>query len=300
MKIVVTGSLGSISKPLINQLIETGHEVVVVSRNANKEKDIKAMGAKAAIGTLEDLSFLTDTFTGADAVYLMEPPGDYSNPDFDPVVAVEEIVNNYVQAVLQSKVKHLVHLSSIGAHTNKENGILTMHYNAEKILNKLPQDINILFMRAVGFYYNLQTFIPGIKNKGVIEANYGEGIRIPWVSPYDIAVVIGSEIVKDFKGRKIHYIASDERYTDEIATVLGNAIGKPDLKWKIVSDEQFLNNLLSTGMNLKAAKGFTEMYMGARSGIIYEHYNKSRSELKDNKLEDYAKEFAAVYHQNEN
>lgn len=57
MKIVVTGSLGSISKPLINQLIETGHEVVVVSRNANKEKDIKAMGAKAAIGTLEDLSF---------------------------------------------------------------------------------------------------------------------------------------------------------------------------------------------------------------------------------------------------
>ncbi|XJR88018.1 hypothetical protein ACH34E_11610 [Elizabethkingia anophelis] len=46
MKIVVTGSLGSISKPLINQLIETGHEVVVVSRNANKEKDIKAMAAK--------------------------------------------------------------------------------------------------------------------------------------------------------------------------------------------------------------------------------------------------------------
>ena len=53
-------------------------------------------------------------------------------------------------------------------------------------------------------------------------------------------------------------------------------------------------------MNLKAAKGFTEKCIWGHSGIIYEHYNKSRSELKDTKLEDYAKEFAAVYHQNEN
>jgi uncharacterized protein YbjT (DUF2867 family) len=69
MKIVVTGSLGNISKPLTLELIQKGHEVTVVTSKANKQKDIEALGAKAAIGTIEDINFLTATFKGVDAVY---------------------------------------------------------------------------------------------------------------------------------------------------------------------------------------------------------------------------------------
>src|SRR5580658_2402046 len=67
MKITVTGSLGNISKPLAKQLIAAGHQVTIVSSNADKTADIEALGATAAIGSIADTVFLTKAFTGADA-----------------------------------------------------------------------------------------------------------------------------------------------------------------------------------------------------------------------------------------
>ena len=50
MKLVVTGSLGNISKPLTRILVEKGHDVTVISKDAEKVGQIEAVGAKAAIG----------------------------------------------------------------------------------------------------------------------------------------------------------------------------------------------------------------------------------------------------------
>ena len=74
MHILLTGSLGNISKPLAATLIQKGHAVTVVSSHDDRKKEIEALGGKAAIGSLEDAAFLTDSFRGADAVYLMVPP----------------------------------------------------------------------------------------------------------------------------------------------------------------------------------------------------------------------------------
>lgn len=82
MKVTVTGSLGYISTPLIQELVKKGHLVTVISSKAEKQKDIEALGAKAAIGVMEDTSFLTDTFSGADAVYCMLAPyANFADPN---------------------------------------------------------------------------------------------------------------------------------------------------------------------------------------------------------------------------
>jgi nucleoside-diphosphate-sugar epimerase len=60
MKIIVTGSLGHISKPLTEQLISQGHIVTVISSSENRTNEIEALGAKAAIGSLEDAAFVTE------------------------------------------------------------------------------------------------------------------------------------------------------------------------------------------------------------------------------------------------
>ena len=65
--------MGNISKPLTVDLVQKGHEVLVVSSDPDKRKDIEALKAKAAIGSIEDVDFLTKTFAGADAVYCMIP-----------------------------------------------------------------------------------------------------------------------------------------------------------------------------------------------------------------------------------
>ncbi len=83
MKIIVTGSLGHISKPLTEGLVQKGHAVTVISSNPEKQKNIETLGAIAAIGSLKDADFLTTTFTGGDAVYCMIPPNNYFDPNLD-------------------------------------------------------------------------------------------------------------------------------------------------------------------------------------------------------------------------
>ena len=101
MKIIVTGSLGHISKPLTEELVQGGHSVTVVSSKTERQKDIEALGAKAAIGTIADANFLAATFTGADAVYVMEAlgPGSYNEPNLDIMAAISKLGNNYKQAI---------------------------------------------------------------------------------------------------------------------------------------------------------------------------------------------------------
>ncbi len=287
MNIIVTGSLGNISKPLTEELVEKGHLVTVVSRKPEKQKDIEALGAKAAIGCIQDVKFLSTTFTGADAVYCMEPPHNHD-------LTAEKLAHNYVHATQQSGVKRLVNLS---AHTDKGNGILAFYYNMETSLKKLPSDVAITFVRPGGFYSNSLRLINAIKTEGVIESNYGGNDKTPWVSPIDIAAAVAEELVTPFAGRKVRYVVSDELTCDEVAAILGTAIGKPDLKWIVIPDEQMQSRLIMAGFSPELAAGFVEMNASTHSGQLFEDYDRNRPVLGKVKMKDFAKEFASAYHQ---
>lgn len=323
MKIVVTGSLGHISKPLAHQLVQKGHTVTVISSDPDKKNDIGAIGATAAIGSIEDVDFLTKTFTGADAVYTMLPPFKFeAYPDLDAREEARRLCSNYAAAIEQSGIKKVVHLSSIGAHTNKGNGLLAFHFVAEQVLNQLPPDVAITFMRPVGFYYNLYQFMDIIKGdgflkgtigkfltvryygilgllqgkKGLIVSNYGADDKMPWVSPIDIAGAIAEELAAPLNGRKVCYVASEELTCDQIAATLGEAVGKPYLKWVTISDKQMQGALLKFNMPLSLANDITEMNASMRNGgMLFEDYNKNKPALGKIKMKDFAKEFAVVY-----
>jgi uncharacterized protein YbjT (DUF2867 family) len=248
---------------------------------------------------MKDADFLSATFTGADAVYVMESlgSGNYFDPDIDIIGEINKIGNNYKQAIQKSGIKRVVHLSSIGAHTDSGNGLLAFHYNVENILKQLPEDVSITFMRPVGFYGNLLGFINTIKTRGVIATNYGGDSKKPWVSPLDIADAVAEELTSGFVGRKIRYVASEEISCNELASLLGTAIGKPDLKWVVIPDEQMLQGMLSAGMNPKIAAGLVEMNASGYTGGLYEDYYRNRPTLGKVKLKDFAKEFALAYNQ---
>lgn len=295
MKIIVTGSLGHISKPLTEELISKGHSVTVISSKPEKKKDIEMLGTNADIGSIEDAKFLTTTFTGADAAYIMEPPVNFFDKNIDIPEYYSNIARCYVKAIRQSGLKQVVHLSSIGGHTDKGNGMLAFHNYVEQIIQSLPSDVAITTLRPVGFYYNLLSFIPAIKHGGAIVTNYNASYKEPWVAPADIAAVVAEEITQPFEGRKIRYIASDEITSDGIATILGEAIGKPDLQWITIPDEQQKNVLLSFGMSEQAAKGLVEMNAARQTGILFEDYNRNKPTLGKTKMTDFAKEFAQAY-----
>lgn len=297
MKIIVTGSLGHISKPLTQELIQKKHEVTVISSRPEKQTEIEALGAIAAIGSLHDADFLAATFSGADAVYTMVPPTSYFDPDLNLKDYCSSIANNYAQAIEQSGVKRIIHLSSIGAHLEKNSGLILAHRGVEDILNKLD-DIAITFMRPTAFYYNLYGFLPSIKNTGTIASNYGGEDNVSWVSPIDIAAAIAEEFETPLTGQKIRYVASEELTGNEVAGILGAAIGKPDLKWTVITDGQMQSGLESVGMPAQNAAGLVEMQARMHDGKLFEDYYLNRPQMGKVKLVDFAKEFAGVFNQN--
>ena len=297
MKIIITGSLGNISKPLATALVQKGHDITVITSDVEKQAAIENLGAKAAIGSVEDVTFLTQAFTGADAVYCMIPRANYFDPNLDLDAFTRKIRNNYAEAIAKSGVKRVAFLSSIGAHLKENSGIIQRYNEIEAVLNQL-QDVSITFMRPTSFYYNLLAYIPMIKNAGIIVANYGADQMIPWVSPNDIAEAIAEELTTPLDGKKVRYVASEELTGDETARILGEAIGIPDLKWKLISDEETLAGLTAIGMNPKIAAGLVEMYGALYSGLLGEDFQNNKPSIMGKvKLKDYAKEFAAIFNQ---
>ncbi len=297
MKYVLTGSVGHISKPLAQKLIAVGHEVTIISSKETNKDAIEKLGAKAAIGSVEDVSFLKKAFAGADAVYTMVPPffGAANWKEW-----IGQIGKKYAEAIKSTGVKHVVNLSSIGADLPDGCGPVSGLYKAEQALNTLA-DVNIKHLRPSYFFDNLLANVGLIKNMGIMGSNFGgSDYKLVLTDTNDIADVAFEELsALQFKGHSVRYIASDERSTDEIAKLIGSAIGNPTLPWVVFTNEQAKEGMLQAGLPEEVVNNYTEMGAALQSGIMQEDYWKSRPEkLGKVKLGDFVRKFAAVYNAN--
>jgi len=292
MKIIVTGSLGNISKPLAQELIGKGHEVTIISRQADKRKEITALGAKAAIGSVENTAFLEQVFAGADAVYSMTPPNFKAT---DMIGYYRNTALAYAAAVQSTGIKHVIYLSSYGAHLEKGTGIIVGSHQAEGILNKLER-VSVTCLRPCYFYYNLYHFLDMIKNQGIIGTNFGGDDKLVMVSPLDIAAAAAEELTAPNPKSKVRYIASDERTCKEVARLIGEAIGKPDLQWLVFPDEQVRKIMLEQGRPPVITDLLVELGAAIHSGLLKSDYEKNKPVPGKVKLPEFIKEFAAVYH----
>ncbi|MCC8409114.1 NAD(P)H-binding protein [Mucilaginibacter sp. UR6-1] len=307
MKIIVTGSLGNISKPLTEILVAQGHDVTVISSDSNKQAAIAALGAVPAIGSITDVGFLTSIFQGADAVYAMIPLS-FTEPDLGEYL--HRVAQNYAQAIKQAGNKRVVMLSGWAADLVRAEGV-------EYLFDGLEASVTI--MRPAAFYTNFYQSIDLIKGKGFIGkfltlrysglwalltgktgllmGNYGGDDRIVFVSPRDIADAVAEELLLMPGEKTIRYVGSEEMTCNEAAKIIGTAIGKPWLKWVLLSDKEMLQGFKMGKLPEKLAETLVEMQAAMHSGKTLENFHRSKPKMGKVKLADFAREFATVYHQ---
>jgi len=292
MNYVITGSLGHISKPIVKSLLSSGHSVKVITSNQDRVAETEALGATASVGSVEDELFLTDAFDGADAVYLMIPPKWQVDNWFG---YQQTVANAYSKAVKTNNIKYIVQLSSIGAHMRKGAGPIDGVGYLEEKLGELS-DANVLMLRPSYFMYNLNNMIGLVKHANIFGGNFGGTEPLALVHTDDIAEVASKALLNlDFTGHSIQYIVSDERSTDEIAKVLGASIGKPEIPWVVLSDEQQLEGMLGAGIQQEIADGYVQMGKSIREGLIQADYFKNKPTFQKTKLEDFAVSFKYAY-----
>jgi len=288
MKITITGSLGNISRPLTASLVAAGHTVTVISSKSARQVEIEKLGAKAAIGSVEDPVFLKEAFAGADAVYTMVP----ATLGEDVIASMVNAGRNYADAIMSNDVKRVVMLSSVGADKDAPTGPIRGLHLVEEIFKGL-NDVSVTFLRPGWFYINFYQDIPLIKQAGILGSCYAASTEIPMVHPSDVAVVAAEELQRMGKGKNVRYVVADNRTAGEATGLIGRAIGKPELQWIEFSEQDLTNGMTEAGLPLNTAQLYTEMAVGIKTGIIGEDYIKQGKPIAGSiKLEDFVKEFA--------
>jgi nucleoside-diphosphate-sugar epimerase len=306
MKIVITGSLGNISKPLSIALIKKGHSVTIISSNPSRQDEIEQSGGKAAIGSLSDAQFVMSAFTGADAVYCMIP-FDFSAADQDAYM--NQIMANYVQAIRNADIRRVVFLTGWAAD------IEIAGPGMKEVYQQL-EGVNISELRPAIFYTNFYQMMDMMRGKGMmglvmglraygiralfgrrglLVSYYGGDDRIVVVAPEDIATAAAEELEGVTAGVKVRYVGSDEITCNEIAAILGSKIGKPWMKWIRISDKQMLQGYKMAGLPEGLAATLVKMQAAIHDGTILAEYDRHRPVSGKVKITDFAGEFAKKY-----
>ncbi|MGJ1269628.1 NAD(P)H-binding protein [Sphingobacterium spiritivorum] len=292
MKITITGSLGNIGRFLTERLLQSGHHVTVVSHSEDRKPEIERLGAHAAIGSISDVVFLRNAFKDADAVFAMTPPNMGGTHIISNTVEAGKAM---AQAIKESAVSRVVMLSSIGADLPDGNGPIAALHHIEKAYAGL-EGVAVTFLRAGYFFTNFYNDIPLIKAVGITGSNYPSSTSIPLVHPFDIAMAAAEKLEQPFTGKNIQYVISDFRAAGDVADVLGNEIGKPELPWIEFTDEEALHGMMQAGVPEEIAGLYVEMGEGIRAGKIQADFKNVGAPVTGQvKLEDFAKEFAGRF-----
>lgn len=284
MKIVLTGSLGHISQPLTEILVNDGHAVTLISSDAAKKDRIATMGAQPAIGNIQDVSFLADTFNGADVVYCMNPL-DFTAPD---VQGWDQQMDRYITAIRRSDVKRVIVLSGWVGH-------LLHSVQPEQKFAQLT-DVAVTFVRPGPFFSNFYHLADMIRQEKMIISNYGGDDLVAFVAPEDIAMAIAGEMNAPTGDRAL-YVVSEEMTCTQAAQIIGEAIGIPELPWVVVPGEVVKQALMVAGITPAIAGLLVEMQENMHNGKALQDYYLHTAVKGKQRLRDFAQVYAAWYHQ---
>jgi uncharacterized protein YbjT (DUF2867 family) len=296
MNIIITGSLGNISRQLTTTLTAKGHRVTVISHSPGRADAIRELQATPAIGSVEDPEFLLQTFDKADAVYTMIPP-NYSAGDIKEYI--RRTGKTYANAIEQAGVRHVVNLSGIGAHLPEGLGPAGANHYVESRFNAL-KDTHVLHLRPGMFYTNFFGAMDMIRHQHMIGNNFDETVRMVLSHPRDIAAAAATALdTLSFMGKNVLYVAGDEKNGKELSAILGQAIGLPDLRWVAFPDEALLQGLMQSGMTREMASVYViEIGIELRNGTLFDDYRKhSEKAVGQTSFSDFAREFAFAYAQ---
>jgi len=293
MKFVITGASGNTGRPIAQALLEKGHVVTVVSRDASHVKDLEVKGATVAVGDVEDRLFLKEIFADADAVYTMVPP-NWSPSNWKNWIG--NIGENFAAAIRGSKVKKIVNLSSQGADKPDGVGPVSGLYKVEQALNKLD-GIDVVHLRPGYFFQNLLANVDMVKHARIMGSNFSGSIYLS--DPSDIADAAIDALLNPVpSGSSVRYLISDKRDTAQIASALGKSVGQPELPWIKFSDADAQEGMLQAGLAEETVKNYVEMGAALDKGIMSEDLEKHLpKEWGKTKLEDFVPVFANVYNQ---
>jgi len=292
--IVITGATGNTGRPAAEVLLTKGEKLRVIGRDAQKLDGFVQRGAEALAADVQDTDAMTRAFEGASAVYMVIPQAMHIDPFRE---YQERVTDAYAKAVAAARVRCAVTLSSIGAQHAEKTGPIVGLYNMEHKLNDIP-GLNVLHVRAGFFMENLLMSIGAIRSMGFLPGASPGDAPIPMVASRDIGHFVAERLAaRDFSGSSTQELLGPRDVTmNEIAQVIGNTIGKPDLRYMHVPFLMLEPALVQMGIPKRSAALMVEMWKAQNAGLVKAEEPRSAKNTTPTTIEMFAAEvFAPAY-----
>ena len=290
---VVTGASGHIGRRLAELLLEGHRRVRVVARREEPLRALEAHGAEALPGDLKDPEFARRAFAGAHAAFTMLPP----------ILAEQDLrgLQNQLSEALayglrEARVPYVVNLSSIGAEVPYGTGPIAGLHDHEERLDRLD-GVNIVHLRPTSFMENHLHAVAAVRQAGIYPGTFRSDLPIPMIAAADIAQDAARLLAGlEFEGKSTRSLLGARDYTmAEAAHVLGSAIGKPELSYVEVTDEQAHQAMVAQGFPAHMADVMLEMNRAFNSGKIRPEEPRLPDNTTFTTLESWAPHFADAY-----
>lgn len=285
----VTGASGSTGREVVARLLAAGQRIRAIARSAEQLQRLG--GVEPVVGSLDDPAVVSRAFKAVLGVYAMTPPA-YTAPDY---AAVQENIGKTVAGALrEARVPHVVHLSSLGANHRRGLGPVSGLGRQEERLAAIP-GCNVLNLRASFFMENLYGMLDMIR-QGFIATPVPGDLRFPWISNRDIGPVAAESLLSlDFDGHSTRELHGQRDLTwNEVASVVGTAIGNPELRYVQTSYEEAAKGLTASGMSPANADSIMEMFRGFEDGRMAPLESRHASNTTPTSIETFAKDLAAA------
>lgn len=292
--IVITGATGNTGRPAAEALLAAGERVRAIGRNAEKLQALAQKGAEPFVGDVADASFVARTFSGADVAYLMIPPDMTAK---DPRDEQERVSDSFAAAVKQSGIKRVVVLSSMGADKSERTGpVVGLHNMEEKI--KDIGEMNALFLRPTYFMENHLMQMGVIRAMGMMAGTIRGSLVLAQIATRDIAQVVADALrERDFEGHQTRELLGQRDSSfDEVAKVIGDAIGRPGLKYQQAPNSMAAMGMRQMGLSDGGIKLLLEMNDAINDGWMKPLEERSAENTTPTTIEQFAADiFAPAY-----
>ena len=291
---VVMGASGNTGHVVAANLLTRGEKVRVVGRNSAHLQPLTSKGAEPFIADASDARALAKAFQGADSAYVMIPPNIASK---DPLGYANRVSDAIAAAVKDSGITNIVALSSIGAELSSGVGPVVGLHHLEQKLNQIPS-ANVLYLRAGYFMENTLPQANVIRLMGSVAGPLRADLKVSMIATRDIGAAAADALLHPaIRGKQTRELLgqADLSY-DEVASIIGKAIGKPGLKYVRLPDDQFRGALVQMGMSEQMANLLLEMTRALNAGTMRALEQRSAQNTTPTSYATFAAEvFAPAY-----
>lgn len=235
MNILVTGATGNVGRPLVEQLLESGHQVRALTRDPRKA-DLP-VDAEAVAGNLVDTAGLAHAFEGVTAAHLIS----FNGEDFSPLTNGTEIVD----LARKAGVRRVTVLKGDVEKSPLERAVEA-------------SGLEWTHLSPVEFMSNALEWVESVKSEGVVREAFPEA-KSAMVHEADIAAVAAAALTTDGHAGQEYWLTGPEALTPpEKVRVIAEALGR-DVRYVELTRDGIVEQWRGQGYSAEDIEFFVTM-----------------------------------------